>query len=137
MGCPVFFCGKTEAIVPQTGSKERCVFHRVPLECPLPDTEVCKSATAVASHLQVVVTHDKPSKAPRITFRYDIAYEKYTAYVAGKRAAVIQSLGNGQWYWYNLIAGTEHRNTSHRPSALDACKAEVRQFILDRLKALS
>ena len=50
MACPVFFCGKTDFMVPQSADGVRGIatFHRIPLECPLPDTEVVKSAKPAA-----------------------------------------------------------------------------------------
>lgn len=40
----VFYgCGRTGLVVPQTsGSDEGAVFHRVPMSCPRPDSEVIK-----------------------------------------------------------------------------------------------
>jgi hypothetical protein len=50
MSCPVFFCGKTDLVIPQNtdGARGVATFHRVPIECPLPDTEVAKSSKPVA-----------------------------------------------------------------------------------------
>lgn len=56
---PVYFCGKTDTLVPLKGTKALTVFHRIPLDCPLPDTEVHKSESSAVQSLWVTVTHKK------------------------------------------------------------------------------
>lgn len=47
-GIILYSCKKTGCCVPQTTDKNKAVFHRVPMDCPLPDTESSKSEKPAA-----------------------------------------------------------------------------------------
>jgi len=55
----MYFCTKTKAMVPQDSDKERAVFHRVPMECPHPDTEVKKRDKPAARKNWETIEHDQ------------------------------------------------------------------------------
>lgn len=42
LAIPVYYCKKTDLVVPQNTDEAAAVFHRVPLSCPRPEAEVVK-----------------------------------------------------------------------------------------------
>lgn len=53
----VYGCSHTDTIVPHSTDSEKAVFWRIPLECPLPDSEVHKAETRVDEQEWETVLH--------------------------------------------------------------------------------
>jgi len=44
----VYYCKRTNLVLPGNHDKDSSVFYRVPMECPRPDDEVMKSEKPIA-----------------------------------------------------------------------------------------
>ena len=55
---PFYSCGETGMMVPHCATTHGATFYRVPLDCPLPESEVEKSAAKQPPSEWAELTHD-------------------------------------------------------------------------------